>query len=130
MARKLTEVELFYVQHNIDKGVEALAKIFKGVGVTNIQLAIDDVVTAEVEQLKAGEKGESALKGKTDEEIRQIVKDENIHRTGNLFARRDGVTIMTEAAGELADARKILRAKSNPNFTKENSDKIHVINKK
>jgi hypothetical protein len=138
MARKMTEVEKFYILNHPYASADALSKTIKGVGVRAIQevlelaKAVHDaggivVETKEVEPLKAGDKGESALKGKTEEEVKEIVQsDADAHRSGNLFARREGVVVMTEAAGELADARRVL-AVAQPN--KDNSNKIHVINK-
>lgn len=131
MARKLTEVEKFYVVNNTHLTADEIAKTVKGTGIKAIQEVLDVAIAAQtaagIEPLKAGEKGESALKGKTEEEVKEIVNSQaDEHRSGNLFARREGVVVMTEAAGELADARKIL---ANKQSTRDNSDKIHVINK-
>ncbi len=133
MARKLTDIEKFYVANHTYMSADELSKTIKGTGVRAIQEVLDVAKAAQatavpqpVEPLKAGEKGESALKGKTEEEVKEIVNsDADAHRSGNLFARREGVTVMTEAAGELADARKIL---ANKPSTRDNSSKIHVIN--
>lgn len=134
MARKLTNIETFFIAGNSHLSADELSKAIKGVGVRAIQEVLDVARSAksfaesmqELEPLKAGEKGESALKGKTEEEVKEIVNsDADAHRSGNLFARSEGVVVMTEAAGELADARKIL---ANKPSTRDNSDKIHVIN--
>lgn len=133
MARKLTDVEKFYVANHAHLTADEIAKTIKGTGIKAIQEVLDvakaTLVAAgvPVEPLKAGEKGESALRGKTEAEVKEIVESQaDEHRSGNLFARREGVVVMTEAAGELADARKIL---ANKPSNKDNSDKIHVINK-
>lgn len=131
MARKLTDVEKFYVANHEHLSADEIAKTIKGTGIKAIQEVLDvakaTLVAAGVEPLKAGEKGESALRGKTEAEVKEIVESTaDEHRSGNLFARREGVVVMTEAAGELADARKIL---ANKPSNRDNSDKIHVINK-
>lgn len=131
MARKLTDVEKFYVANHAHLTADEIAKTIKGTGIRAIQEVLDvakaTLAAAGIEPLKAGEKGESALKGKTEAEVKEIVESTaDEHRSGNLFARREGVVVMTEAAGELADARKIL---ANKPSNRDNSDKIHVINK-
>ena len=156
MPRKLTTVEQFYIQNNRHLPASELAKQVSGVGIRGVQKYLDSLppivsepaVVSETESLKKElealkhtiesklDPKKSVLKDKTEEEKRAIVNNEEEFRSGKLIITHqtngdvpDGVVVMTEAATELADARKTLRVPSRKNYAKENSDKIHTIRK-
>lgn len=125
MARKLTEVEVFYIQNNTNQTADQLSKSIKGVGVTAIQEVLNNTTVPSQQDAKPAKVNESIFKGKTDEEVKAIIHNPDEHKVYNNFARADGVTVMTQAASELSDARKVLKV-NQPN-AKEQKDKIHVI---
>lgn len=122
-ARVLTEVEIFYIINNPNLSNEDIASKFEGAtpqSIANVRA-----------QLNAAKPiPESVLKGKTEEEQREVVKDQDTYNSGKLFARQEGVTVMTEAASELSDARKTLANKKNPNWARDNAHMVHTIRKK
>lgn len=156
MPRALNDIEKFYIANNRDKSANEIASKIQGVGAKTVQRYIDSLSTeADVSTVVASEppvvsvepqaeavktekakvevtvnsKGETVLKGQTEEEKKQeyteIIRNGPI--AGDLFARQPGVVVLTEAASELADARKTLSVKSpDPNA---HPDKIFRIRK-
>lgn len=122
MARKLTEVEVFYIQNNSGQTADQLSKTIKGVGVS----AIQEVLSAT--SASPAKSTQSVFKGKTEKEAHDIIHNPDEHKVYNVLSRPEnvnGVVVMNQAASELADARKVLKI-NQPN-AKEQSDKIHVI---
>ena len=122
MARELSDVEVFYIQNSGESADAMSAKL--GVDPSVIQAKLQNVPTKPHTALSA-KPHESIFKGKTDEEVKAIIHNPDEHKTYNNFARAEGVTVMTQAASELSDARKVLQI-NKPN-AKEQKDKIHVI---
>lgn len=125
MARKLTEVEIFYIQNNTNMTADQLATTIKGVGVTAIQAALESAPATPAKSTQ------SVFKGKTEKEAHDIIHNPDEHKVYNVMTRPeniDGVVVMNQAASELADARKHLKI-NQPNVAKEQTDKIHVIHK-
>lgn len=109
--RKLSEAELIFIRDNTNLSLDDLKN------------KIPDGDPKEIEVLVGHYKDRSTREAKTD------VNSEDSFIAGNLMAKREGVTIMTPAASELADARKTLRVTKNPKFAEDNKNKIHVIRK-
>ena len=119
-ARELTEVEKFYIQNNLDKNDSEISNVMKGIGPKTIERYRQSL--PENENLEQEDKTEHITES----------QEERIDRLGNLDAgdfitKRDGVTIMTQEASEITDARKIVQGKqmSKEEFERTNRDKIH-----
>ena len=127
MDRALTDVEVFFIQ-NSGQTVEMMAQTI-GVSEATVQAKLEGPAPAaqQTQQSATSPKThQSIFKGKTEEEVKAMIHNPDEHKVFNNFARADGVTVMTQAASELADARKVLKV-NQPNVKKDQADKIHVI---
>jgi len=104
-----SEIEIEYIKNHTNLTAEELAEKMPDVDAKELEILLQ------------------ALKSQHTTEA-QNINSENDFIAGNLMAKREGVTVMTQAASELADARKTVRVVSDPNFETNNRDKIHVIN--
>jgi len=98
---KITKIEKFYIENNLEKTVEDLA--------TDLNRSVSFV-----------KKHSKVDTGSVDE-----VQDEK-SKIGDLMGHKEGrgVTIMTPAASEVADATRSNRV----NVSKKHQNAIHVIN--
>jgi len=112
-SRKLSKVEINYIKEHVDIPLESLLE------------QLPDVDKGEVSALL------THLKTKTTSSTvpASNVNNASDFNAGNLMGKRDGMSVMTPAASELADARRTVRVTSNKNFATQNSDKIHTIRK-
>lgn len=95
-ARELTEIEKFYIEHNLGKTDSQIASKISGVGVKT--------VAKYREEVESSTESSSHVKEETQEErVERIKKGPS---SGEFIARRDGVAIMTQQASEFADVRK------------------------
>ena len=103
---KLTKVEKFYIENNLDKPTEEVAK--------------------DLNRTKASvEKFVSEISEDSHSHITEAKKDQDV---GDLMGRKEdrGVTIMSPAASQLADETRGNRI----NKSTKHNDAIHIIKKK
>jgi hypothetical protein len=97
MPRALSEVEQQYIEENhTAQTAEEMAKDMKGVSTKTVQAYVDTLPPP-------------AKIGETHEERQRALQSTKVG-VGRLMGRDPdrGVTVMTEAASELADARKVV----------------------
>jgi hypothetical protein len=145
MPRPLTKVEQGYIRDCLSRGEEdakAIAKELAGVGPVTVQAFVDgftqasepateEVPSAEPLALE-GEDGdevdENTIKpqpGETELEHKARIASSRT-KTSELMGRRDGITVMTESASELADARKAFRLNDlTPEQRQRQAERIH-----
>ena len=100
-ARELTEVEKFYIENNPQKSSSSIAAKMDGVGASTVNKYRESVGE---NQTQEDEKG-------TDEEKR-FQKLASGPNTGNFISSSRGVTVMTQQASEVADAKKTVSQKA------------------
>ena len=99
MAKELSEVEKFYIEKNKEKTDAEIAGAMPGVGVKTVSKYKESLAKEE----------------KPDTDHTTESREERIDRlgkgpqTGEFIARQEGISIMTEQASEVADARAIVQ---------------------
>lgn len=106
--RTPSEIEIEYIKNHTNLSLEELTEKMPGVDPKELDILLQ------------------ALKSRHTTEAQNINKADDFN-VSNLMAKRDGVTIMTPAAAELSDARKTVRVKTDPDFVKNNRERIHFI---
>ena len=114
-ARELNDVEKFYIENNREQTDSKLASMMVGVSEKKVSEYKDSLP----------EKQDSEEKSESDEERKKRLS--KISNVGVFFAQRDGTTVMTEAASEITDARKIVKGNrmSEKQYDDNNRGKIH-----
>jgi hypothetical protein len=115
MRRALSEAEKVYIMDNYqDEDVQDMANKMHGVGTKTIQKYVDELPPTPVQ-------------GETTQERQRKLQSTKV--SGSKLMGRDkekGVTVMTEAASELIDARKVLATPEKSDAQKKAmKDKIH-----
>lgn len=115
MAKELSEIEKFYIEKNSDKTDAEIADSMPGVGVKTVAKYKESLVK------------EVDVDHTTETQEERTDRLGNGPKTGELIARQEGISIMTEEASEVADARAIVKgATMTPeDFEGRNRDIIH-----
>lgn len=126
MPRQLTDVEKFYIENNRDKPAGELAKKLEGVGARTVQKYIDALPEPEPVQEKQ-EASDIKLPKDADERAKLGLRAGQAIVTSRTDKRSPkGVTIMTEAASQIADEnKKAVEAHSAQQMARKNSTRIH-----
>tara|TARA_R100000805_G_C3620625_1_gene124350 strand:+ start:2352 stop:2741 length:390 start_codon:yes stop_codon:yes gene_type:complete len=121
--RELTDIEKFYIQNNLQKNDSELASGMSGVGPKTVAKYRQEVNESAVNDASEKSKRESVEESR-EERIDRLSRAPD---AGELMSRRDGVSIMTQQASEVTDARKIVKGNNIPaeEFEAKNRDKIH-----
>jgi hypothetical protein len=148
MPRPLTKVEQGYIRDCLSRGEEdakVIAKELAGVGPVTVQAFVDGYMEAHAPATEEVPPSSPAEPLELSTEVEEDIDEETIKplpgetelehkariassrtKTSDLMGRRDGITVMTEAASELADARKSFRLNDlTPEQRERQAERIH-----
>ena len=113
-ARKLTEVEEFYIQNNPEKTDSQIASMMSGVGEKTVSKYRSELP----------EKDTGSVTETRKERMERLASGP---KSGDLITQRDGSTIMTQSASEVSDARKTVMGNSatEQQVESKNRNQIH-----
>ena len=119
--RDFSEAETFYVQNNLDKTDAELASIMPGIGPKTVAKFRQSLPEPEVTELEPEPENETPEN--------RVIRLSQGPTVGKMMAHRDGMTIMTEGASQVSDARQTVRGRkmSKADFVKTNRTRIHTI---
>ena len=118
MVKELSKLEKFYIENNTEKKDSEIAAELPGVGAKTV---------AKYRESLPKKEEEVDVKHTTETREERIDRLGNGPQTGDFIARQEGISIMTEQASEVADARAIVHGNSmsKKEFEKSNRNKIH-----
>lgn len=116
--RQLSRAEQEFVKANYDKMTsEELCEDMPGIGPKTIEQFIESSVIPKAKQ------------DETPQERQEELQKKSGLNVGKLMGRDPtrGIAVMTEAASELSDARRIVNTPTNDDTARKRNDRIHVI---
>ncbi|SVD79387.1 uncharacterized protein METZ01_LOCUS432241 [marine metagenome] len=120
--RELTHAERFYIENNSDKTDAQLASTMPGIGPKSIAKFRNDLPTETKKEKDVIKKAETP-----EQRVNRLARGP---KAGELMARnKNGAVVMTEAASEILDARKVMSGtqQTKEEYRKNNRNRIHTI---
>ena len=117
-SRKLTEIEKFYIENNSGKSNEEICKDMDGIGPKTVEKHRKSI---------GQEQKRDHITTTREKEIEDLA---GMPEAGNFISNERGVSIMTQQASEITDARRIVKGNSmsKEEYESSNKDKIHKPN--